>query len=188
MTDREIVDGIVRRDNLVTRQFFFENCRPLFLSIIKLVFSYQIDYDEFVGELYTYLMEGEAFRLKQFDGRSSLYQWMKTVALRYALRLRKKDILIDNTSKEPLSHKQNLSDNDSWKQSKIDIDNLLSQMPNKRQAYVIRRHLIDGVDEPTLAEEMGVKVSNLYNIKKRAMSALTKVALTDIQRYGKTNK
>ena len=113
---------------------------------------------------------------------------MKTVALRYALKLRIKDMLIDNTSKEPLSYKQNLTDNDSWKLSKIDIDNLLCQMPNKRQAYVIRRHLIEGVDEPTLAKEMGIKVSNLYNTKKRAMSALTKIALTDIHRYGKTNK
>ena len=70
----------------------------------------------------------------------------------------------------------------------MDIEALLGRMTNERQVYVIRRHLIDGVDEPTLAEEMGIKVSNLYNIKKRAMTALIKVALTDIKYYGKSSK
>ena len=74
---------------------------------------------------------------------------------------------------------------DTSKHAEIDINLLLSQIKNERQVYVIQRHVIDGVDEPTLAKEMGIKVSNLYNIKKRAMTALVKVALLDIKLYGK---
>lgn len=57
MTDKQITDALIARDERVTRQFFFGNCRPLFMSIIRNVFSYEVDYDEFVNEFYLYLME-----------------------------------------------------------------------------------------------------------------------------------
>ena len=50
MSDQQIIEALIARDEQVTRQFFFGNCRPLFLSIIRYVFSYEVDYDEFVNE------------------------------------------------------------------------------------------------------------------------------------------
>ena len=35
----------------------------------------------------------------------------------------------------------------------------------------------------TLANQMGVTVANLYNIKKRAIAALTEIALKEIGKY-----
>ncbi len=189
MDNKAIIDGLITGGDKVYRQFFFVDCRPLFMFIITNVFHYHVDYDEFVNELYIYLMENDAYRLKQFDGRSSIYQWLKTVALRFALSLRKKRVLIETNSKEELYKSKAISyDEESSKHAKMDIESLLSMMGNERQVYVIRRHIIEGIDEPTLADELGIKVSHLYNIKKRAMTALIKVALTDIQQYGKTNK
>ena len=187
MDDLDIVNGLLCGDERVNRQFFFENCRPLFITIIDKVFPYYVDYDEFVSELYLYLMEDDAARLRSFRGDSSIYQWLKTVVLHFALNLRKKRKMIDTTSQEPQYPKELPTGDGSWKLAKMDVEALLRQMKNERQVYVIRRHLIDGISEPALAEELGVKVSNLYNIKKRAMAALTKVALTDIQQYGKTS-
>ena len=183
-----IIDGLIKGDENIHRQFLFEDCRPLFTSIINNTFPYHVDYDEFVNEFYIYLMENDAARLKQFKGKSSIYQWLKTVALRYALKLRKNGTVIDINPQKPPYNNEVSSDNESCEQAKMDIEALLSRIGNERQVYVIRRHIIDGIDEPTLAEELGVKVSNLYNIKKRAMTALMKVALTDIQQYGKTSK
>ena len=74
MTTQQIIDALLARDERVTEQFFFGNCRPLFVSIIKNVFLYKVDYDEFVNEFYLYLMENDAYRLRQFEGRSSIYQ------------------------------------------------------------------------------------------------------------------
>ena len=187
MTDMDIIEGLIHGDERVSHQFFFENCRPLFTTIIKLVFDYHVDYDEYVNELYIYLMENDAARLRQFEGRSSIYQWLKTVALRFALLLRKKGKMIDIAPKEPLYLKELTTDESSRRLVRMDIEALLGQMKNERQVYVIRRHLIDGIDEPTLAKELGIKVSNLYNIKKRAMTALTQAALTDIKQYVKTS-
>lgn len=62
------------------------------------MFSYEVDYDEFVNEFYLYIMENDAYRLRQFQGRSSIYQWMKVVAIRYFIA--KRDGMIDNESKE----------------------------------------------------------------------------------------
>ena len=188
MDDKVIIKGLIRGDESVQRQFFFEECRPLFTSIINRVFSYHVNYDEFVNEFFIYLMENDAAKLRQFEGRSSIYQWVKIVALRFALKLRRRGIMIDDSSQESPYNNLILYGNESSGYAKMDIEVLLSHMGNERQVYVIRRHIIDGIDEPTLADELGVKVSNLYNIKKRAMTALMKVALIDIQQYGKTSK
>lgn len=56
MTDKEIIEKLIARDEWVTQRFFFKNCRPLFLSIIRYVFSFEVDYDEFVSEFYLYLI------------------------------------------------------------------------------------------------------------------------------------
>lgn len=59
MSDQQIIEAMIARDERVTQQFFFGNCRPLFLSIIRYVFSYEVDYDEF-NEFYLRLMENDA--------------------------------------------------------------------------------------------------------------------------------
>ena len=60
MTDQEIIQGLIARDNRVTKEFFFDKCRPLFYSIMQKVFDYEVEYDEMVNELYVYLMENDA--------------------------------------------------------------------------------------------------------------------------------
>lgn len=184
ISDKQIIDALIARDERVTWQFFFGSCRPLFLSIIRNVFSYEVEYDEFVNEFYLYLMENDAYRLRQFEGRSSIYQWLKVIAIRYFIA--KRDRMIDMQSDETLldSAKQNKAiDTEGSTQAKIDIERLLSQMSNRRYVYVIRRLVLHDADPNVVAKELMVNVDNLYNIKKRAIAALTEVALKDIEKY-----
>ena len=67
MTDREIIQGLIEKDDGVTREFFFGTCRPLFCSIIGQLFCYDVDYDEFVNELYVDLMDDDARKLREFE-------------------------------------------------------------------------------------------------------------------------
>ena len=67
MTDQEIIKGLIARDNRVTEEFFFVKCKPLFYSVMKLVFYYEVEYDELVNDLYLYLMEDDAIKLRQFQ-------------------------------------------------------------------------------------------------------------------------
>lgn len=186
MKDKHLIEALIARDERVTQQFFFKDCRPLFLSIICHVFSFEVDYDEFVNEFYLYLMEDDAYRLKQFQGRSTIYQWMKVVAIRYFIA--KRGSLIDMESKDTLYdslQSEEPIDNEKQIAAKMDIEHLLSLMPNKRFVHVIRRLILEDAEPKTVAFELGTNVDNLYNMKKRAIAALTQIALKDVEKYGR---
>ena len=103
MNDPQLVAQLIARDPKVTAQFFFTDCRPLFISIIRRVFGNQIvDYDEIISELYVLLMENDARKLRTFKYESTLFQWLKTIAVRHCLELKRRGKVIDNESKEPL--------------------------------------------------------------------------------------
>lgn len=189
MTDQQIIQALIARDERVTQQFFFKDCRPLFMSIMRHVFSYEVDYDEFVNEFYLYLMEDEAYRLKQFQGRSTIYQWLKVVAIRYFMA--KRDGLIDMEPKDTLSDsviQDEAVEEESAMTARMDVERLFALMPNKRYVYVIRRLVLQEAEPKVVAQELDTNVDNLYNIKKRAMAALTEVALKDIEKYEKVSR
>lgn len=181
MTDFEIIEALIARDNEVTQEFFFERCRSLFYAIINKVFDYEVDYDEFVNELYIYLMENDAARLKQFEGRSSLYQWIKVTATRFFIK--KRDQLIEDQTNDTLYEETEFTEK-SPELSVLDVQRLLMAMPNRRYAHVIQRLFIDEYEPEELASEMHITTDNLYNIKRRAMMQLMQVALNDICYYG----
>ena len=184
MTDRGIIQGLIARDNRVTKEFFFGSCRPLLLSIMKLVYNYEVDYDEMVNELYVYLMEDDAEKLRNFQYRSSVYQWLKILSIRFFIK--KRERMIEDKSKETLYDMKTtqciVTENVSVEG---DVKRLLSRMNNKRYVFVIQRLILEDWEPEQLAEEMGITTANLYNIKRRAMAQLTRVALNDIKEYGK---
>ena len=131
-------------------------------------------------------MENNAYRLKQFKGRSSIYQWLKIVAIRYFMA--KRDSMIAIESKEPLIDKAARNTEDDSERritSKIDVNNLFALMSNKRYVYVIKRLVLEDADPKDVAFELNTNVDNLYNIKKRAIAALVKVALYEAKKNEK---
>ena len=184
MTDQQIIEALIARDGTVTEKFFFVNCRPLFTSIIRNVFSYEVDYDEFVNEFYLYLIEDDARRLRQFQYRSSIYQWIKVIAIRYFVA--KRDSMIDMEAKETLidnAAQGETVDEEKKMTAKMDIEHLFSLMFNKRYSYIIRRLVLEEAEPKTVAKELDITVENLYNIKKRAMATLTSIALKELEKY-----
>ena len=133
MTDLQLIEHLIARDERVTKQFFFEDCRPLFMSIVHNVFQEKVDYDDMISELYLYLMEDDARRLRQFQGRSSIYQWIKTVAIRFFLE--KRDQMIEKESEEHLleqaANDELIEMEPRWS-AKMDMEALFALMPNQR--------------------------------------------------------
>lgn len=184
MTDKEIIQGLIARDNRVTEEFFFVKCRPLFCSIIQKVFDYEVEYDEFVNELYVYLMANNASKLRNFEYRSTVYQWLKVLAIRFFIN--KRGRMIDDMSQEtPYDERQQTADTERDMTAEGDLERLFDNMPSKRYVYVIRRLILEDWEPEQLAQEMNITTANLYNIKRRAMAQLTRVALNDIKEYGK---
>lgn len=185
MTDYEIIQGLINRDNLVTKDFFFIKCRPLFQSVISYVFSYPVDYDEFVDELYEELMRNDAHKLRKFKYESSVFQWLKVVSIRFFIR--KRENMIENSSKE-LFYNSSEDENSgivSESTAAMDLECLFSMMKNKRYVYVIRRLMIDNIEPATLAHSMNITTANLYNLKRRAMFDLSQVAIKEKEIYVK---
>ncbi len=178
MTDREIIQGLIDRDNHVTEQFFYVKCRPLLTAIMHLVFSYPVEYNEMVNELYNYLMEDDSLKLRQFQYRSSIYQWMKVVATRFFIYHRNQ--MIDNSSKElPYGQEtdEEAIDTVNIISDQLDVAKLFQLMGNQRYVDVIRNLVLSDMEPERYAMQIGVTVDNLYNLKKRAMTALTRVAI-----------
>ncbi len=137
MTDQEIVDGLLNRDSRVTHWFFYTKCRPLFLSLMKKLFKYPVEYDEFVDEVTALLLEKGEYRLRQFKFQSSICLWLRTSLIRHFLH--NGDVMIENTSKEPPYPIEELTDPISTLNDKLEIEMLLSELAkeNERRAYVI---------------------------------------------------
>lgn len=184
MTDKEIIQGLIAKDNRMTEEFFFQKCRPLFCKIIDYVFDYEVDYDEFVNELYVYLMENDAAKLRNFEYRSSVYMWLKILAIRYFVK--KRGRMIDMSSQVPPYVRPEVpTDEEQKAMAKNDIKQLFERMPTQRYAFVLKKLLIEEWEPERLAKAMDITTANLYNIKRRAMVQLTRVALKDIKEYGK---
>ena len=184
MTDQEIVKGLIEHDGCVTKDFFFVKCKPLFCSIMNIVFDYEVEYDELVNELYLYLMEDDAIKLRNFEYRSSVYQWLKILATRFFIK--KRATMIDNASGEPPYDKQEqVAAPASDPAVGYDMERLFEAMPTKRYVHVIRRLILEDFEPEELAREMNITTANLYNIKRRSMAQLTRIALNDIKEYGK---
>ncbi len=173
--DIEIANAILKRDEDITRAFFYKKCRGMLTSIIQKVFPYPVEYDELVNMLYVYIMEDDAYRLRQYAGRSSIYLWLRTTATRFFIKYR--DKVIDDTSHESPLVGTSIEPEDEVEENAGEDDCIVRRafdsMPNRRYAYALQRLVIDEAPPELVAKEMSVTVDNLYNIKKRALAQLT---------------
>ena len=151
---------------------------------MKLVFDYEVEYDEMVNELYVYLMEDDATKLRNFQYRSTVYQWLKILAIRFFIKKRAR-MIDDNSQETPYDGRKQTASSESDVSAEGDMERLFKAMPNKRYVHVIRRLIIEDWEPEQLANEMNITTANLYNIKRRAMAQLTRVALNDVNEYGK---
>lgn len=190
MTEGEIIEGLLARDEAVTYDFFYtfkeKSCRRLLTSIISYVFSYHVEYEEAVSEFYAYIMADDGKKLRQIQDRNTLFGWIKISATRFFIK--KRDNLIENSSQEALmakAERETYVDDFSKETARKDVMNILSRMKNKRYAYVIWQLILLDREPDELARSMNITTANLYNIKKRAMAEFTRVATKDVMYYGK---
>lgn len=194
MNEPNIVEALLRHDPFVTRLFFYRNCRPLLLALMERAAEKGThwEYDELVSELYALLLTDDGRRLRQWDGRSTLYQWLKIVAMR--MMDARKGSVIENQSREPLYNTEGDADDDTdevhpidssshQEQARQDVERLLALMRNERYVTVLRLLVLEEREPEEVALQLGISVANLYNIKRRAMLQLIEVAHSDVSKY-----
>jgi RNA polymerase sigma factor (sigma-70 family) len=173
-SDKEIVEGILadKPDEHIILYFFFEKCKPLLYYIAGSVFNYRTEKDELINELYLYLQDNDWYKLRQFDYRSKLTTWLSVVAIRFFQK--KRAALIENESLSTL-YVEKTENVDEQIHHKLDVEILMNQLPHERYSFVIQKLILEDREPQEVADEMGITVDNLYNIKRRALQQLIQI-------------
>ena len=170
-TDALYVKALKDGDNRMSRKFFYEETAGILHRIRMEVFRGQVDFDEMVSELYLYLSHDGWSRLDSFGGHNNcrLRTWLIPVAWRFFLGIRERMLSSRNADGYDMTTLDGASDDDLRIQIAIDINAVLRKMQNRRYADIIRLLLIEGYPAQDVADMLGIKVANVYNLKHRAI-------------------
>jgi len=182
--DLQIAKALIKRDESITRKYFYKQCYPLFKSIYDNYYTDCKNVIEFISEIYVVVLAPSKTtgkcQMENFRGESTLTSWLKSACLFYCYNKyeRKEKMPFMDVLPNPNDEKYDSSDRiiDFGGSSKLDVSNLshddvetiLKSMPNKRYSNLIRlRYLEDKTNEET-AMVLGINMEIYYNVHKRA--------------------
>lgn len=183
--DAEIIVGLKSSDPAIrdfyVNRLFYKELKPLLCTIQYSLFKGTVDYDELVNDLYIYLSRNNWSALDSYrgDNQARLSSWISRVAWHYFMNSyrRLSRVLPDEDgvlgSMKPYAV---ISDDDI----RMDIEKTLHLMPNRRYAEVLKLNLYYGYSAEDIAVLMNTTVSNVYNIKHRAVMQFISI-------YGRRN-
>lgn len=180
--DLRVARALIRRDEAVTRSYFYRQCYPLFKSIFD---HYYTDCDcckEFIDEIYVFLLAPSPntgrCKLESYRGESSLTTWIKTVCLFYCYdRYSTKGQMV---IQEPIVQSDNEGHNDRQDArygfeepdfsyiNRNDVLTVLRLMPNQRYSALIRLRYLEEYSNEETAAALGMSMDNYYNKHKLA--------------------
>lgn len=179
-----IAKALIRRDERVTRMFFYKQCYPLFKSIYDNYYTDCAAVKEFIDEIYLVVLAPSRItgkcQMENFKGESSLMSWIKSACLFYCYNKYKRKQRIPmvellpnpnegiNEDRDRLIDFGASSEADFSKMNLEDVETILNLMPNSRYSLLIRLRYLDMKSNEETARELGVNMDNYYNIHKRA--------------------
>lgn len=197
MSEREIVDAILMRDQMVTQQYLYVKCYPLFNAVFKNYHTDCLTCVEFINEIYTHLLKpsidtGQC-KLQTFLFGSTLTTWLKTVAVFYCYeryRRKKKIAFVEEKNEDVESrgdrfdtYAASLYEEESL-MARDDIEAILCLMPNKRYGMIMRLRYLEGLSNEETAMALGMSIDNFYNKQMRARKQFGEI-LNKERLYGK---
>lgn len=170
-SDRDYISGLKDGDADTIQSFFYSLCGYTLNDIRWSLMQGRVGYDELVSELYLYISTDNWRKLDTFEGRNScsLKSWMVRLAWRFFLHQRPR-ILFDGCPEEYEKGDGEEESVDSLAlEISMDVESTFRRMPNQRYVQVLRWMLADGYDADEVAGFLDTTVSNVYNIKHRAI-------------------
>lgn len=175
MTDHEIVQAILQRDVVVTKEYLYRKCYPLFKSIYDKYYTDCESWIEFVNEIYLYIMtprrDSGRCKLADFGYRCTFPMWLKVVTENYCRQLyaRRADIFDKNMD---VSDRFDIPDQsleiDMKSLNMEDVKKILTLMPNQRYRTLIEYRHIELHSNEETAEHLSMTMANYYNKHKLA--------------------
>lgn len=170
-SDNDYISGLKRGDSNVIQSFFYSLCSFTLNDIRWSLMQGRIDYDELVNELYLYMSVDNWHKLDTFEGKNNctLKSWMVRLAWRFFMQQRTR-LLCEGSPSDYGNRKDiDVSEDSLNLEIAMDVELTFKRMPNKRYVQVLKWMLVDGYDADEVAELLDTPVSNVYNIKHRAI-------------------
>ena len=196
--DLQIAKALIKRDNLVTRKYFYQQCYPLFKSIYDNYYTDCINCKEFIDEIYIVVLAPSKItgkcQMENFRGESTLASWIKTACLYYCYKQYETKEKMPKYESLPNSNaKDNDDDGDRddaiYGSIEIDFTNLnrqdaliiLNQMPNKRYSELIRLRYLELKTNEETAKALGMTMDNYYNKHKLAKEQYERIYRKEVR-------
>lgn len=196
--DLQIAKALIKRDNLVTRKYFYQQCYPLFKSIYDNYYTDCTNCKEFIDEIYIVVLAPSKTtgkcQMENFRGESTLASWIKTACLYYCYKQYETKEKMPKYERLPNSNvKDNDDDSDRddaiYGSIEIDFTNLnrqdaliiLNQMPNKRYSELIRLRYLELKSNEETANALGMTMDNYYNKHKLAKEQYERIFRKEVR-------
>ena len=168
--DKAIVNRIICSDDFAY-YFFHEKCRPLINNILWTIYGNNGDYDELVNELYLYLKKPDSkgeywHNLKTFDYRTSLFDWVKTVAVRHFY----------SPADEKFEMPQSYIESGLAESMFIEIEN------SECRKYMHFKYILN-LEDLLISEKLNIQVSQLKTLKRRSIRMFKKTVQSKFPEY-----
>lgn len=168
MEDSEIVKGILAKNTIVTKKYFYEKYYPLFKSVYNDYYTDACSCIEFINDIYIYILtpnkKTNKSPLETFEGRCTFGLWLKIVCINYCNMLFRR-------KKEKITFVEDFGDR-NWGEvqlldmsniNKADVEYLLGKVANERYRNLLRYHYIEGYTHEETAKKLGMNMDVYYN-------------------------
>ena len=166
-TDQEIVKAILDRDTIVTKEFLYRKCYPLFKAVYDKYYTDCESCFELINEIYVYIMiplkKTNISKLAAFGFRCTLTMWLKIVVENYCHQLYARRMEIDRDS--DVGSDRNMPGDESLTENTRSIDmedvhKILNMMPNQRYRKLIEYRYVDEKSNEETAMLLAVTMAN----------------------------
>ena len=163
--DLRTAQALIRRDETVTRKYFYRQCYPLFKSIYDNYYTDCTNCKEFIDEIYIVVLAPSKItgkcQMENFKGESTLTTWLKTACLYYCYK--------------KYEQKNSSVEIDFNNLNREDALTILKRMPNKRYSEIIRLHYLECLTNEETATALGMTMDNYYNKHKQAKAQYIRI-------------
>ena len=177
LSDRQLVDLLLANDEDTIEYVFFHRCNDMFAHVINGIFHEQVKKEELVTDFYLYLRTDDWRRLRQFEFRSELNTWLTVVAIRFFNE--KKMVLRTGIAEDKVQTldavEQIADDYDPYNEiTRVELYKAVDSLPKPRERMALLGELA-GKRAEAIASELGLTVSAVYKLIKKAKVAVAKI-------------
>lgn len=169
-TDTDYINALKSGENRVVTYLFSVELKGMFTHIQYNLFKGRVLYNELISELYIYLSANGWSKLDGFKGKNGchLKTWISSVAWRFFVREYNRIIKTEGCDIESAVIGNELMPNRCVEIS-IDVATTFENMENSRYVEAIDLLIVKGYSPEEVATMWNTPVSNVYNIKHRAI-------------------